>query len=46
MNKVRFTHQGEGHIKVKVKISTSLIFYVAHILCKRGGLHLTETHSC
>ena len=24
INKVKFTHQGEGHIKVKVKISSSL----------------------
>ena len=29
INKVKVTHQGEGHIKVKVKISSSLL-----TLCK------------
>ena len=29
INKVKITHQGDGHIKVKVKISSSL-----PILCK------------
>ena len=30
INKVKFMHQGEGHIKVKVNIK----FYVDHTLCK------------
>ena len=29
------THQGEGHIKVKVKYLHPFKFYVAHTLCKR-----------
>ena len=29
INKVKVTHQGEGHIKVKVKMSTSIL-----ILCQ------------
>ena len=42
MNKVKFTHQGTGHIEVKVKI-----FIYLQILCSSysqqgGGLHLTE----
>ena len=28
-------HQGEGHIKVKVRYLHSFKFYVAHTLCKR-----------
>ena len=35
INKVKVTHQGEGHIKVKVKYLHPLRFYVAHTLCKR-----------
>ena len=34
-NKVKFIHQGEGHIKVKVKYLHSFKFYVAHTFCKR-----------
>ena len=30
--KVKFIHQGEGHIKVKVKISTSLLI-LCHLFC-------------
>ena len=33
--KVKVTHQGEGHIKVKVKYLHPFKFYVAHTLCKR-----------
>ena len=32
INKVKVTHQGQGHIKVKVKISTSFKFYVKFYL--------------
>ena len=35
INKVNFTHQGEGHIKVKVKYLHPFKFYVAHTFCKR-----------
>ena len=35
INKVKVTHQGEGHIKVKVKYLHPFKFYVAHALCKR-----------
>ena len=35
INKVKVTHQGEGHIKVKVKYLHPLKFCVAHALCKR-----------
>ena len=35
INKVKVTHRGEGHIKVKVKYIHSFKFYVAHALCKR-----------
>ena len=34
INKVKVTHQGEGHIKVKVKYVYPFKFYVAHTLCK------------
>ena len=34
INKVKLTHQGEGHIKVKVKYLHLFKFHVAHILCK------------
>ena len=34
INKVKVTHQGEGHIKVKVKYLHPFKFYVAHTLCK------------
>ena len=39
--KVKFIHQGEGHIKVKVKYLHPFKFYVAHTFCKPGGLHST-----
>ena len=35
INKVKVTHQGEGHIKVKVKYLHLFKFYVARTLCKR-----------
>ena len=35
INKVKVTHQGEGHIKVKVRYLHPFKFYVAHALCKR-----------
>ena len=35
INKVKFIHQGEGDIKVKVKYLHSFKFYVAHTFCKR-----------
>ena len=35
MNKVKVTHQGEGHIKVKVKYLHPFKFYVACTLGKR-----------
>ena len=34
INKVKFTHQGEGHIKVKVKYPHPSKFYVSHTLRK------------
>ena len=41
INKVKVTHQGKSHIKVKVKYLHPFKFYVAHTL-QVGGLHLTE----
>ena len=35
INTVKFIHQGEGHIKVKVKYLHPFRFYVAHTFCKR-----------
>ena len=35
INKVKVAHQGEGHIKVKVKYLHPFKFYAAHALCKR-----------
>ena len=35
INKVKVTHQGEGHIKVKEKYLHPFKFYVAHALFKR-----------
>ena len=35
INKVKVTHQDEGHIKVKVKYLHLFKFNVAHTLCKR-----------
>ena len=34
INKVKVTHQGEGHIKVKIKYLHPFKFYVACTLCK------------
>ena len=35
INKVKVTHQGEGHINVKVKYLLAFQFYVAHTVSKR-----------
>ena len=35
INEVKVTHQGEGHIKVKVKYLHPFKFYVAHTFCKQ-----------
>ena len=35
MNKVKVTHQSEGHIEVKVEYLHLFKFYVAHTLRKR-----------
>ena len=35
INKVKVTHQGNGHIKVKEKYLCSFQFYVAHTVNKR-----------
>ena len=35
INKVKVTHQGEGHINVKVKYLHPFKFYVVCILCKQ-----------
>ena len=35
INEVKVTHQGEGHIKVKVKYLYPFKFYVAHTFWKR-----------
>ena len=42
INKVKVTHEGKGHIKVKVQCLHPFKFYVAHTLCKRVVLHSTE----
>ena len=42
INKVKVTHQGEGHIKVKVKISSSLQILCSLYSLQAGGLHSTE----
>ena len=34
IKKVKFIHQGEGHIKFKVKYLHPFRFYVAHTFCK------------
>ena len=34
INKIKLTHQDEGHIKVKVKYLHPFKFYVAHTVCK------------
>ena len=41
INTVKFMHQGEGHIKVKVKISTSLQFLCSPYSQQAVGLHST-----
>ena len=46
MNNVKFIHQGEGHIKVKVKLSTSLQILCSYYSLQAGGLHSIEMHSC
>ena len=46
MNKVKFTHQGECHIKVKVKMSTSLQILCSSYSPQAGGLHSTEMCFC
>ena len=38
INKVKVTHQGEGHIKVKVKYIHPFKFYITHTLHKREML--------
>ena len=43
INKVKVTHQGEGHIKVKVKIS-SFLPTICKILLFLGGLSLHLNH--
>ena len=35
INEVKVTHQGEGHIKVKVKYLHPFKFYIAFTVCKR-----------
>ena len=35
INNVKVTHQGKGHIKVKIKYLHSFKFYVVRTLCKR-----------
>ena len=40
MNKAKFTHQGEGHIKVKVKISASLQILCSSYSLQAGGIRL------
>ena len=35
INKVKVIHQGQGHIKVKVKYLHPFKFHVARALCKR-----------
>ena len=42
INKVKVTHQGEGHIKVKVKIFSSLQTLCSLNSLEAGGLHSTE----
>ena len=42
INKVKFIHQGEGHIKVKVKYSTSLQILCSPYFLQVGDLHSTE----
>ena len=46
INKVKFIHQGEGHIRVKAKISTSIQSLCSPYSPEAGGMHSTEMHSC
>ena len=46
INKVKFIHQGEGHIKVKEKMSTSLQSLCNPYSLQAGALHSTEMHPC
>ena len=53
IDKVKVTHQDEGHIKVKVKYLHPFKYYVAHTLCKwvvcirlKCYLLLTVTRFC
>ena len=46
INKVKVTHQGEGHIKVKEKISKSLLILCSPYCQQAGDLHSAEMHSC
>ena len=45
-NKVKVTHQGEGHMMVKVKYRHLFQFYVAHTVKQAGSLRSTEMRSC
>ena len=42
INKLKVTHQGEGHIKVKVTYLQPFKFNIAHALCKRVVCIRTE----
>ena len=42
INKAKFIHQGEGHIKGQNKISTSLQILYSSYSLQAGGLHSTE----
>ena len=42
INKVKVTDQGKGHIKVKIKISTSLQILCSSYSPQADGLHSTE----
>ena len=41
INKVKVTQQGQGHVKVKVKISTSFQILCNPYSLQAGGLHST-----
>ena len=42
INKVKVTHQSEGHIKIKVKYLRPFQLYVGHTVKQVGGLHFIE----
>ena len=46
MNKVKFTHKGEGHIEVKVKITTAFQILCSSYSWQLGGLHSTFNRIC